>query len=221
MSCNPFAFKTHAMLHRNVASLICLMGIAQMTSLIGCNHPTERELAAAKIQQVRANPTMPDNEAVQLLAEGYFRTDSVVISPDDQTVQIVARPADLSSMVDIGQDLEDANKRAQRAVIFFALQNLNKLTQAVKDREVGDIQLTLEEAVIYQDRTDWFPTYRLTLPPEKFDEFEALFDQIESAFGESDREFNRAFDAGLIKLERVWDVELDAFDQTQYERGER
>lgn len=209
------------MARRNFASIVCTIGIAVLTSLSGCSHPTERELAAAKIQQVRENPTMPDIEAVQLLAEGYFQTDSVVISPEDQTVQIVARPADLSSMVDIGQDLEDANKRAQRAVIFLALQNLNKLTRAVKDREVGDIQLTLEEAVIYQDRTDWLPTYRLSLPPEKFEEFEAIFEKIESAFGKPDKEFNRTFESGMTKLERVWDVELDAFDQTQYKRGIR
>lgn len=199
---------------------LCLMTALVFTpTIIGCNYFNKHEIAAAKIQQVVDNPSMPNAQAIQLLAEGYFETDSVVIGPTDQSVQIVTRPADLSRMVDIGQDLDDAKKRSKRAIVFFSLQNLYKLTQAVHGREIGNIDLMLETAVANGEQTDWVPTYRFILLPKKFQEFETNFKIIETAFLKADGSFDQVFDIKLKKLETIWEVKLDEFEQMNYHRA--
>ncbi|TWT92040.1 hypothetical protein [Stieleria varia] len=201
---------------------VCHVSLFFLTILLlvplGCRQPTEAEIASAKVQKVRDNPEMPDFEAIQLLAEAYFKTDAVRMDESNRVV-IEARAANLSSMVDIGQDLGDAKQRAKRGTLFFFLQQLRKFTQSISNRQFDAMDITIQTAVNQGDGVNWVPTYQFVLEKQKMADFEMLFDKMDTAFGQPNQDFDRIFDASFPRLEKIWDVKLDAFDEFVYQRN--
>ncbi len=185
----------------------------------GCTKPTDREIAAKKIQQVRDNPTMPDMEAIPLLAEGYFNTESLEIEPGDNRIVLVVRAFDLSSMPDFRQDLREQQQRSNRMIRYLFLQQLRKFTAAVRGRQIGELDITLLSAVSGAEGPSWVPSYRLVMQPKQFPTFEAQFDKIEETMGAPGDAFERTFDRSLPYLEKNWKVELNILDAFEYKRS--
>lgn len=185
---------------------------------VGCSSKTPGEISAEKIARAKSDTSLSDDEAIKLLAEGYFAVHKYELSAASNKLSVVVNGWEASTMPDIGVDTQELARRMRRVQLYGFLESLQSFIRATETRNVGAIDLTLRVAAFSPDGLVWVPTYAFDLEREKFPEFLKLYDTIAQAFGSEANDSDAVFDRSFRRIEKVWTVKLDEFEEFTYER---
>lgn len=193
-----------------------------MVMLSGCSSET----AGEKIRRAMSDPDLSAPEAIQLLGEGHFNLESATVVETDDLVatELVVNGWDTSSMPAAGLGgvkMEEVAKRMRRVQFLGFLNGLSGFIANARTRKLGSLKVVLRIAVTAGDEPEWHPVYALQLEPEGFDDYQGLYEHLGETFGGDDLKKAAAeFDRTIKRMEKVWTVEFDRFDELTYERSE-
>jgi len=203
---------------RSFLNLLTMAAVAITLCSAGCNSKTPREIAAEKIKRAKSDATLSDDEAVKLLAEGYFSLQDFSLNTESRGVSVVVNGWDASTMPEIGTDTQELARRMRRVQLYGFLESFQSFVRAAEERNIGAIDLTLQTAVFSPDGSIWIPTYAFDLEPKRFAEFLKLYEMIAQSFGSGAKDSEAVFDRTFRRMEKVWKVKLDNFEKFTYER---
>jgi hypothetical protein len=204
---------------RTFLSLLTMAVVAiALCSAAGCTSKTPLEVAVEKIKRAKSDTSLSDDEAIKLLAEGYFSLQDYDLNTESKGVSLVVNGWDASTMPEIGADTQELARRMRRVQLYGFLESFQSFIRAAEARNLGAVDLTLQTATFSPDGSVWVPTYAFDLEPNRFAAFLKLYDTIAKSFGSDAKDSEAVFDRSFRQMEKVWKVKLDNFQSFTYER---